>query len=101
MMGIGYYDAFMGLYGIRPIDIGEEYVMNEPIVKNWVTVPRANVDKAFKWAKKRHQYITNDYAVIGGRREHYQKGNDEDNFDFFWVVSEPMREFERLFGVEL
>ena len=73
--------------------------MNEPIVKNWVTVPRANVDKALKWAKKRHQYITNDYAVIGGRIFPYQKGNDEDNFDFFWVVSEPMREFERLFGV--
>ena len=73
--------------------------MNEPTVKNWVTVHRHNVDKALKWAKQHTQYITNDYAVIGGRIEHYQKGNDYDNFDFFWSVSEPMREFERLFGV--
>lgn len=74
--------------------------VNEPIVKNWVTVPRANVDKALAWAKKRHQYITNDYAVIGGRREHYQKGNDYDNFDFFFAVSDTMTEFNKLFGVE-
>ena len=73
--------------------------MGDPIVKNWVTIPRANVDEAMNWAENYPQYITNDYAVIGGRREHYEKGNDYDNFDFFWVVSEPMNEFERLFGV--
>ena len=58
--------------------------MNDPIVKNWVTVPRANVDEALKWAKQYGEYITNDYAVIGGRIEYYQKGNDSENFDFFF-----------------
>ena len=74
--------------------------MDDQIVKNWVTVPRANVEKALAWANKRYQYITNDYAVIGGRTEHYQKGDDYDNFDFFWVVCGLMTEFEKKFGVK-
>lgn len=74
--------------------------MSDPVVKNWVTVPRANVEEALEWANKSHHYITNDYAVIGGRTEHYQKGDDYDNFDFFWVMGESMIEFERFFGVE-
>jgi len=75
--------------------------MTDRIVKNWVTVHRCNVEAALKWAKNYPQYITNDYAVIGGRTEHYQKGDDEDNFDFFWVMSEPMEQFKKHFGVQL
>lgn len=74
--------------------------MNQKIVKNWVTVPRENADKALKWAKKFPEYITNDYAVIGGRTDHYEKGNDYDNFDYFWVVCDTMYEFEMRFGVK-
>jgi len=78
--------------------------MNEEIVKNWVTVPRVNADKALSWAKQWNEYITNDYAVIGGRTEHYQKGNDYDNFDYFFAVggmgSGIIDEFNRLFGVK-
>ena len=72
--------------------------MSEEIIKNWVTVPRANVDEALVWAKKFGEYITNDYAVIGGRTDYYQKGDDYDNFDFFWVVCGLMTEFEKRFG---
>ena len=75
--------------------------MNEEIVKNWVTVTRSNVDKALKWAKKHPQYITNDYAVIGGRSEHYEKGNDDNNFDFFFNTGPVMDQFQTLFGVEV
>ena len=74
--------------------------MTDEIVKNWVTVPRANVDQALIWAKKYSHYITNDYAVIGGRTEHYQQGDDYDNIDFFFVVSNVMNEFDKLFGIK-
>lgn len=75
-------------------------MISEPITKNWVTVPRANVDAALKWAKQYPTYITNDYSVIGGRTEHYQKGNDYANFDFFFAESNIMTEFHNLFGVD-
>ena len=75
--------------------------MND-VVKNWITIPKVNVDKALKWAKKSSTYITNDYAVISGRKEHYDKGDDYDNFDFFFTTDKVgvsnMNEFERLFG---
>lgn len=74
--------------------------MDEKIVKNWVTVTRSNVDEALKWAKKHPQYITNDYSVIGGRSEHYQKGNDDNNFDFFFKTGRVMDQFQTLFGVK-
>ncbi len=74
--------------------------MNNEIVKNWVTVPRARVDEALRWARKYSEYITNDYSVVGGRTKHYQKGNDGDNFDFFFQRSSAMFEFDRLFGVK-
>jgi len=75
--------------------------MKEEIVKNWITVPRKDTDRALKWAKQFPEYITNAYSVIGGRTEHYERGNDDEHFDFFWIVSEPMNEFERLFGVKV
>ena len=74
--------------------------MNEELDKNWVTVSRADVGKALVWAKTHSEYITNDYSVIGGRTEHYQKGNDYNNFDFFFATSDTMAEFDKLFGVE-
>ena len=74
-------------------------MMNESIVKNWVTVPRANADDALRWAKQCPAYITNDYAVIGGRTEHYQRGNDYNNFDFFFGAAD-LTKFEELFGVK-
>jgi hypothetical protein len=75
--------------------------MNEEIVKNWVTVPKKNVDEALSWAKQFNDYITNDYAVVGGRIEHYQQGNDYDNFDFFFEPkSKVLKEFVELFGVK-
>lgn len=74
--------------------------MDQEFVKNWVTVPRENADQALKWAKQFSSYITNDYAVLGGRTEHYQKGNDYDNFDYFWSVCDTMYEFEKLFGIK-
>ena len=75
-------------------------MMPEPIIKNWVTVPRANIDNALKWAKQYREYITNDYSVIGGRTDTYQKGNDYANFDFFFAVSDIMTEFHNHFGVD-
>jgi hypothetical protein len=75
-------------------------VMNEKNVKNWVTVSRSNVDNALKWAKKHPQYITNDYAVIGGRSEYYERGNDYNNFDFFFKTGSVMNQFETIFGVK-
>ena len=74
--------------------------MNEEVIKNWVTVSRDNLDMALKWAKKHPQYITNDYAVVGGRIEHYQRGDDYYNIDFFFNVGDVMEEFEQYFGVE-
>lgn len=74
--------------------------MNEQIIKNWVTVPRKDIDKALKHARKCSEYITNDYAVIGGRKEHYEEGNDYDNIDFFWMVCDKMYEFEHQYGVK-
>lgn len=56
------------------------------MTKNWVTVPREKVDEALKHAKQFPQYITNDYAVIGGRTDAMTKGNDYDNFDFFFTI---------------
>ncbi len=72
--------------------------MKDQIVKNWVTVPRSNADDALRWAKQCPFYITNDYAVKGGRTDHYQKGNDYDNFDFFFGATD-LTQFEQLFGV--
>ena len=74
--------------------------MTEEVIKNWVTVSRDNLDKALEWAKKHPQYITNDYAVVGGRIEHYQRGDDYYNIDFFFNVDYVMKEFEQKFGVE-
>ena len=74
--------------------------MKQEIVKNWVTVTRSNVDKALKWVKKHPQYITNDYAVIGGRSDHYERGDDENNFDFFFIIGPVMEQFQSLFGVK-
>lgn len=68
------------------------------INKNWVTVSRSNIDEALEWAKEHNEYITNDYGVVGGRTEHYQRGTDYDNIDFFFVVSDVMNEFAMLFG---
>jgi aryl-phospho-beta-D-glucosidase BglC (GH1 family) len=68
--------------------------------KNWVTVPRTKVDEALEWAKNSSMYITNDYGVIGGRTEHYEKGKCPDTFDFFFSVSKDMVKFKKLFGVE-
>lgn len=74
--------------------------MTDQIIKNWVTIPRVRVDEALVWAKSFGEYITNDYAVIGGRIDHYQNGNDYDNFDFFFQPSKIMTEFELKFRVE-
>ena len=74
--------------------------MNERILKNWATVPRTHLTEALKWAKQHNQYITNDYAVIGGRVEHYQKGDDYENIDFFFAGQDTIKEFDKLFGVE-
>ena len=74
--------------------------MDQEFVKNWVTVPRGKSEQALKWAKQFSAYITNDYAVLGGRTEHYEKGNDYDNFDYFWNVCDRMYEFEKLFGIK-
>ena len=67
--------------------------------KNWVTVTRENSVSALTWAKKSNGYITNDYAVIGGRTDAYQKGDDYDNFDFFFAISDVMKEFQNKFGM--
>lgn len=73
---------------------------NEEIEKNWVTVSRKDIHEALRWAKRYSEYITNDYSVLGGRTEHYEPGNDYEHIDFFWVISEPMIQFELLYGVK-
>ena len=55
--------------------------------KNWVTVSKDIAYEALKWAKQSPQYITNDFSVIGGRTEHYQRGD-------------ALAEFDEMFGVK-
>lgn len=75
--------------------------MEDIICKNWVTVSVAKESEALKWAKQYPDYITNDYSVIGGRTEHYQKGNDIYNIDFFFIPnSYVLVEFDKMFGVK-
>ena len=69
--------------------------------KNWVTVSKDIAYEALKWAKQSPQYITNDFSVIGGRTEHYQRGDDYYNIDFFFMQnSSALAEFDEMFGVK-
>ena len=69
--------------------------------KNWVTVSKDIAYEALKWAKQSPHYITNDVSVIGGRTEHYQRGDDYYNIDFFFMQnSSALAEFDEMFGVK-
>lgn len=69
--------------------------------KNWVTVSNGIADEALKWAKQYPDYITNDFSVIDGRTEQYQKGDDYYNTDFFFMPDScGLVEFDKIFGVK-